>query len=168
MSRAFLSMGSNMGDRLAYLRQGIQGLQQAPGVRVKALSSVYETEPVGVTGQDRYLNLVAEIETALSPHQLLVACQAVELANGRVRTVRWGPRTLDIDLLLYDDILVETPDLVIPHPRMHERAFVLVPLAEIDEAIAVRGKPIGEWIEAVTRAGEQGIDVFCDTRGWLS
>jgi len=167
LSKAYLSLGSNLGDRLAYLKRGVAGLHGSPGVRVERLSSVYETEPVGVSGQGRYLNLVAKVDTQLSPAQLLALCQEVENANGRVRVARWGPRTLDIDLLLYDDISLETPDLVIPHPRMHERAFVLVPLAETDGAIHVRGKLIAEWLTAVQRAGGQGVEMFCDTRGWL-
>lgn len=168
MSLAYLSLGSNLGDRLEHLKRGVAGLHEMPGVRVTRLSAVYETEPVGVSGQNRYLNLVAQLETSLSPHDLLKACQAVESANGRVRTVRWGPRTLDIDLLLYDGITMQTPELEIPHPRMHERAFVLVPLSTLDETIIVRGRPVREWLEHVQRTGEQGIELYCGTEGWIS
>jgi len=168
VNRAYLSLGSNLGDRWEYLKRGVGGLNRAPGVRVTRLSRVYETEPVGVTGQDLYLNLVAEVETGLSPHQLLQACQAVERENGRVRLVRWGPRTLDIDLLLYDGLELDTPELVIPHPRMHQRAFVLAPLAELDGTLVVKGRPVREWLDDVQKSGEQGIEVYGDTGDWLA
>lgn len=126
MTVAYVALGSNLGDRREHLRDAVRSL---PGVR--RVSSVYETAPVGGPEQGPYLNCVVEIDTDLDPHDLLAACQAVERAAERVRTVRWGPRTLDADVLLYDEIEVDTPDLVIPHPRMHRRRFVLAPLAEL-------------------------------------
>ena len=126
-ARAFVGLGSNLGDRLSYLRAGVQGL---PGlVRV---SPVYETDPVGgPEDQDPYLNVVAELCTSLSPFELLRVAAALEAGAERVRTVRFGPRTLDVDILLYGDETIRTPELEIPHPRMWERRFVVAPLADI-------------------------------------
>lgn len=107
-------------------------LAARPGLRVERSSRVYETEPVGGPPQPEYLNAVVEVKTRLSPHDLLAACIDVERGMGRVRGERWGPRLIDIDVLTYDEEQVDQPDLVVPHPRMHERAFVLVPLMELD------------------------------------
>ncbi|MGC8626406.1 MAG: 2-amino-4-hydroxy-6-hydroxymethyldihydropteridine diphosphokinase [Acidimicrobiales bacterium] len=125
--RAFLSLGSNLGDRWSYLRGALDLLPD-----ITSVSSVYETEPVGgPPGQGRYLNMVAQLQTALEPRQLLEVAQAAEKAAGRERKVRWGPRTLDVDILVVGDLRADEPDLVVPHPRMWQRGFVLVPLAEI-------------------------------------
>lgn len=130
-SFTFLGLGSNLGDRLAYLQDAVELLHARPGVRVDAVSSVYETAPVGGPEQDPFLNIAVRAVTRSSPRRLLAACQAVEQVLGRVRTERWGPRTLDVDILLYEQRVIATRRLVIPHPRMHERAFVLVPLLEV-------------------------------------
>lgn len=125
--RAFLGLGSNVGDRLEHLRRAVA---QLPGL--VGLSSVFETEPVGGPGgQGPYLNLVAELDTDSSPRQLLELAGRLEEDAGRVRTVRHGPRTLDVDVLLVGDLVVDEPDLTVPHPRMWERRFVLAPLAEL-------------------------------------
>ena len=127
MSRAFLALGSNLGDRRSYLRDAVAALPD-----VVAVSPVYETDPVGgPEGQGAYLNLVVELDTQLSPRQLLELGQRLEAAAQRVRGERWGPRTLDVDVLLVGDEQVDDPDLIVPHPRMWERAFVLVPLADL-------------------------------------
>ena len=125
--RAFLSLGSNQGDRWAHLRRAVAGLPD-----VVAVSPVYETAPVGgPSGQGAFLNAVVELETELGPRQLLEAGRRLEEAAGRVRAERWGPRTLDVDVLLVGDLAVHEPDLEVPHPRMWERAFVLVPLSDL-------------------------------------
>ena len=125
--RAFLGLGSNLGDRRGHLRDAVAALPD-----VVAVSPVYETDPVGgPPDQDAYLNVVVELDTTLSPRALLAAAQAAEQAAHRVRRERWGPRTLDVDVLLVGDLVVDEPDLVVPHPRMWERAFVLVPLADL-------------------------------------
>jgi len=125
--RSFLGLGSNMGDREGYLRGALAALPD-----LVAVSPVYETEPVGgPPGQDRYLNLVAEMETGLTPRELLQVAHRLEDEAGRVRTVRHGPRTLDVDVLLVGDLVVDEPDLVVPHPRMWERRFVVAPLADL-------------------------------------
>jgi 2-amino-4-hydroxy-6-hydroxymethyldihydropteridine diphosphokinase len=125
--RAYLGLGSNVGDRWAYLRRAVAGLHDLARV-----SPVYETEAVGgPAGQEPYLNLVAELETTQSPRKLLELARRLEADAGRIRTVRHGPRTLDVDVLLVDDLEVAEPDLVVPHPRMWERRFVLAPLADL-------------------------------------
>lgn len=126
MSRAFLGLGSNLGDRREQLRAAVGSL---PGVI--AVSDVYETDPVGGPEQGRFLNIVVEIDTDLDPRALLGLCHRIESAAGRVRDVRWGPRTLDVDILWVDGVTVDDADLQIPHPRMWERRFVLEPLAEL-------------------------------------
>ena len=137
-TKAYLALGSNLGDRLENLREAVRLLADADGVEVTRSSRIYETEPVGPP-QPPYLNAVVEVETTRSPRELLEACRAVENALGRVRTERWGARTIDVDVLTYDDQTVDEPDLVIPHPRMHERGFVLVPLGELDPDPALPG-----------------------------
>ncbi|HZD17911.1 MAG TPA: 2-amino-4-hydroxy-6-hydroxymethyldihydropteridine diphosphokinase [Actinomycetota bacterium] len=140
----YLGLGSNLGDRLENLRAAVRLLAEQPGIAVVRSSRVYETEPVGPP-QPRYLNAVLEIRTKLDPHRLLEACQAVEHQLGRVRAERWGPRTIDVDVLTVDELVVDEPDLVIPHPRMHERGFVLVPLGELEpEPMLPGGRRLAE------------------------
>ncbi len=126
LRRAFLGLGSNMGDRVAYVREAVAALPE-----VVAVSGAFETEPVGGVEQEPFLNVVVELHTARSPRELLDLCQQREAAAQRVRTVRWGPRTLDVDVLWVDGESVTEPDLEVPHPRMFDRAFVLVPLADL-------------------------------------
>ncbi|NPV53657.1 MAG: 2-amino-4-hydroxy-6-hydroxymethyldihydropteridine diphosphokinase [Firmicutes bacterium] len=129
---AYLGLGSNLGDREANLRRALQLLVEGPGVTLLKVSPLYETDPVGYTEQGPFLNAVVEIETTLDPHQLLARALHVEDALGRVRPVRWGPRTVDIDILLYGNRTIRDKDLEIPHPRMWQRGFVLVPLADLN------------------------------------
>jgi 2-amino-4-hydroxy-6-hydroxymethyldihydropteridine diphosphokinase len=129
---AYVALGSNLGDRRAHLERALDALRRAPGVEVTRTSSVYETAPVGgPPGQGPYLNAVAEVRTDLPPEELLRLLLEVEASQGRVRQGHHGPRTLDLDLLLHGDRVLSTPDLTVPHPRLHERLFVLQPLAEI-------------------------------------
>lgn len=130
--RAFLGLGSNLGDRRQYLRDALAALPDLTRV-----SPVYETDPVGgPEEQGAYLNVVAELDTELSPRELLEVCRGLEAAAGRVREVRWGPRTLDVDVLLVGDLQVDEPDLVVPHPRWRERRFVLAPLRDLAPDLA--------------------------------
>ncbi len=126
---AYIALGSNMGDKTATCRKAI-GLLSRAG-RVTRVSSFYCTEPVGYAGQEDYVNAVVELETALSPLALLAACHVIEDELGRSRLVRWGPRTIDLDILLYGDRVVDDAELTIPHPLMATRGFVLIPLCEI-------------------------------------
>lgn len=145
--RAFLTLGSNLGDRWQYLRNARAELPDVVGA-----SSVYETEPMGPPGQRPYLNAVLELATTRSPRELLEAAQAAEEHAGRVRVQRWGPRTLDVDVLFVGDCEVNEPDLVVPHPHWAERGFVLVPLAELaPELVGDRLTP--ELGRGVRRAG---------------
>jgi 2-amino-4-hydroxy-6-hydroxymethyldihydropteridine diphosphokinase len=129
--RAYLALGSNLGERLENLQHAVELLAAAPGVAVVRSSRVYETAPLGPP-QPEYLNAVIEVETTLSPRGVLEACLAVEERMGRVRGERWGPRVIDVDVLTYDRREIHEDGLDVPHPRMHERSFVLAPLAELD------------------------------------
>ena len=146
MKKAYISIGSNIEDRLHHLKGAIEALHSTDGVSVLSVSSIYETAPVGYTDQADFLNVVIGVETRLDPFDLLAACQKIELELGRVRDVRWGPRTADLDILLYNNDNIETENLIVPHPRMHERAFVLIPLLEIapDVVHPVSGKRFSE------------------------
>jgi 2-amino-4-hydroxy-6-hydroxymethyldihydropteridine diphosphokinase len=129
---ACIGMGSNLGNRRGTLEGAIAALARTKGIHVQKVSSFHETEPVGgPPGQAMYLNAAAVIETDLDPHRLLLVLEEIEAQFGRVRSVRWGERTLDLDLLLFGKQIVSTPELTVPHPRMRVRRFVLEPLAEI-------------------------------------
>ena len=152
MSRAFLSLGSNMGDRGGYLRFALKSLTEHEEIQPIRGSSIYETDPWGLVEQDKYLNACLEVETSLSPDELLSLCQEIEASADRTRDVRWGPRTLDIDILLYDDLIIDTPRLTIPHPRMKQRLFVLVPWMELEEEVPVLGS-LADLMEALPPQG---------------
>ena len=146
MTRAFLGLGSNLGDRRAILRDAVAAL----GAEVRAVSDVFETDPVGGPDQGRFLNLVVQLETDRTPTELLERCHELEAAAHRVRQERWGPRTLDVDVLWIDGITLDTPDLQVPHPRMFERRFVLAPLAELAPELVPEG-----WEDRVDGAVER-------------
>ncbi|MBI3087544.1 MAG: 2-amino-4-hydroxy-6-hydroxymethyldihydropteridine diphosphokinase [Candidatus Omnitrophica bacterium] len=132
MARVFIGVGSNQGDRLANLSRAVQRLGATAGIRVVQMATIYETRPVGGPPQEDFLNTVVEIDTSLPPRELLSAIQAVEVQLGRTPSrEQWGPRAIDLDILLYDDRVVQEPDLVIPHALMHERRFVLEPLVQL-------------------------------------
>ncbi len=143
MSRAVLSVGSNLGDRLGHLQGALDSLAAA-GIDIVAVSGVYETAPVGGPDQDDFLNAVTIVETTLSPHELLSACQRVEAEHDRVREVRWGPRTLDVDVIAYADVILDDPSLTLPHPRAHERAFVCVPWLDADDRAVLPQGPVAD------------------------
>ena len=130
--KAFIGLGSNLGDREASLRQALEHLAQAPETVVVRASSLYDTEPVGVEDQPHFLNAVAQLETQLTPRQMLWNLMLIERRLGRVRAQRWGPRTIDLDLLLYEDAIIEDDDFQVPHPELSKRSFVLVPLVELE------------------------------------
>ncbi len=155
MAVTFLSLGSNLGDRELYLKKGIEGLAQHR-IDVRRVASVYETEPKEVSGQPWFLNTVVEATTGLSPRELLTACLDIELQNKRVRTAEKSARSLDIDILFYDDRIIHEPNLTIPHPRYSQRKFVLVPLAEIapGRVDPETGRTISELLESCLDTAE--------------
>jgi len=147
--RAYLSLGSNLGDRAQHLAAGVDLVVENDEHRV---SSVYETEPVGGVLQEAFWNLVIEVDTDASAHELLARAHRAEEARARVRDVRWGPRTLDVDVLLVGDEHRDDPELTLPHPRMYERSFVLVPLHELAPAMVTR-EQLDAGVGAVLRLG---------------
>jgi 2-amino-4-hydroxy-6-hydroxymethyldihydropteridine diphosphokinase len=155
---AYLALGSNLGDRERYLREALARLPRAPGVNSLRASRVYETEPMGVTDQPRFLNLVVEIEIEdnVTARELLRLAKAIESALGRTQRERWGPREIDIDVLLVGEERIEEEGFTLPHPRMWERAFVMVPLAELTPDLkAPNGETAAELAERLGK--EQGV-----------
>lgn len=136
---AWIGIGANLGDPCAAIEAAFVALAALPRTSLRARSPLYRSAPVDSSGPD-YLNAVAAMATALGPHELLRQLQAIELAHGRERPYRNAPRTLDLDLLLYGDAVIATPELIVPHPRMHERAFVLRPLADLDARLHIPGR----------------------------
>lgn len=154
--RAVISLGSNLGNRLENLQGAIDALEDTPGLRIKSVSPVYETEPWGVApgSQPSYFNAVVVLRTTLPPSSLLERAQAVEEAFHRVRDERWGPRTLDVDIVAYADVVSDDPVLTLPHPRAHERAFVLAPWYDVEPEAQLPGRgAVAELLADVTREG---------------
>ena len=156
MTLAYIGIGANVGDPAAQVRSAFAELQVLPNTRLVQRSSLYRSEPQGYRDQPDFVNAVAEIETGLGPRELLAALQAIEARAGRGRSFRNAPRTLDLDLLLYGDEAIERPELVVPHPRMHERAFVLAPLLEISPTAAIPG--VGPARESLERVAHQPLE----------
>lgn len=159
MNEVYISLGSNMGDKEEALRHAVALLNDHEAIHVLAVSSIYDTDPVGYEEQDVFLNIVVKIETTLAAQPLLEVCQEIEQELKRVRIIRWGPRTIDLDILLFNDEVIETDTLSVPHPRMHERAFVLVPLMELDKTITLptTKQTIGEHLQEI---GDGGVRIY--------
>ncbi|GMO32257.1 MAG: hypothetical protein Ta2F_08130 [Termitinemataceae bacterium] len=157
---AYIALGSNIGDKEKYIIQALDLLNAENNLRISALSKMYKTDPVGYTDQDFFLNMVCRIETDLSPNQLLDVLHKIENDLQRKRIIRWGPRTIDLDILLYDDLESCDPVLTVPHPRMTERAFVMVPLGDVYHVDTFAGKPIAEIIASCDDCG--GVEFFKD------
>ncbi|MET9803323.1 2-amino-4-hydroxy-6-hydroxymethyldihydropteridine diphosphokinase [Streptomyces sp. NPDC006368] len=160
--RAVISLGANLGNRLETLQGAIDALEDTPGVRVKAVSPVYETEPWGVDpgSQPSYFNAVVVVKTTLPPASLLERAHAVEEAFARIRDERWGPRTLDVDIVAYADVVSDDPVLTLPHPRARERAFVLAPWHDVDPGAQLPGS--GAIADLLTGVGREGVVVRPD------
>ncbi len=159
MERVFIGFGSNIGESEKICRDAVRSLGRLSGVAVLEVSSLYSTEPVGKTDQGWFVNGVALCETVLGPRDMLYALQGVELQFGRVRAERWGPRTLDLDILLFGERRIDEPDLVVPHPRLHERRFVLAPMVEIEPELVhpVLGVTMKELLDRLDGAAGQEV-----------
>ena len=160
---AVLGLGANVGDPLAQLRAAIGALRAHPGIALEAVSHLYETPPWGVTDQPAFLNAAARISTDLNPRELLSAILAVEAKLGRDRREKWGPRLIDIDILLYGEAAVNEPGLAIPHPHLHERAFALLPLLDVAPHARIAGRPAASLLDALDVGG---IDRIATDAWW--
>lgn len=145
--KAYLSLGSNLGDRIFNLKQAVQLLEDNPHIEVLLKSSFYTTAPIGYLEQDDFVNIVVLLETNLEPMELLRVCGEVEEALKRVRVIHWGPRTIDLDILWYEGYEGSSERLTVPHPRMHERGFVMIPLKELNSSLVIRGKTVLDWCD---------------------
>ncbi len=150
MNKAYLGLGTNMGDREEYLSSAVKLLNNNKNITVTNKSKIYETKAWGYTDQADFLNICIEIETSLNEYELLKVCQDVELKLNRERIIRWGPRTIDVDILFFNDIILNNEDLYIPHPRISERAFVLIPLMDLNKNLFIKCKVIGEYLNSLT------------------
>lgn len=158
MSLAYIALGANLGDPAATVNAAFAALDRLPHSRLLAKSALYRTAPVGIADQPEFVNAAARLETTLAPEALLDALLDIEQAFGRVRAERNGPRTLDLDILLYDELCLATPRLTLPHPRLHLRAFVLQPLAELAPDLALPGRGrLAAWLPAVANQGIRKI-----------
>jgi 2-amino-4-hydroxy-6-hydroxymethyldihydropteridine diphosphokinase len=155
---ALIGLGSNLGDKSANIERAVALLTAGDEVRLIARSRLYRTPPWGKTDQDWFVNACIGVATKLTPRELLARCQAVERDLGRIRGERWGPRVIDVDILAYRDVTLADPDLVIPHPRIAERVFVLAPLADIAPGLMIDGQSIAERLVDMERAGVVPID----------
>ena len=167
--RTYIGIGSNLGEPIKHVRAGIAALRRLPDSRLAACSSLYRTAPVGIAAQPEFINAVCALDTLLPPTELLRKLLAIEWAHGRRRDgVRGGPRTLDLDILLYGDLQLASAEVTIPHPRLHQRAFVLIPLHEIAPALYVPGRDSvsallpGSATETVARLSDSTIDAASD------
>jgi 2-amino-4-hydroxy-6-hydroxymethyldihydropteridine diphosphokinase len=156
MPRAVIGLGANLGDPVAQLREAIAAIGRLPETRVVAVSSFYRTAPVGYAAQPDFVNAAIAVETALAPRALLERLRAIETAAGRARSFRNAPRTLDLDMLLYADRTIDEPGLIVPHPRLHERAFALAPLVEIEPEAVVPGR--GRAAGLLAQCADQNIE----------
>jgi 2-amino-4-hydroxy-6-hydroxymethyldihydropteridine diphosphokinase len=154
---AYIGLGSNLGDREAALRRAVEMLAGMPGTKVLRVSSIYRTQPVGKTDQPEFLNMAAEVGTGLEPRELMAFLRGIEKKLGRMRGERWGPRTIDLDILFYEDRVLREPDLEIPHPRINQRAFVLEPLSELvpDLVDPITGKTVSQILAGLDRRGQR-------------
>jgi 2-amino-4-hydroxy-6-hydroxymethyldihydropteridine diphosphokinase len=154
---AILALGTNLGNRIENIEDAIRRLTADGSVRISSRSKLYRSAPWGVTDQDWFINACVAIRTKLSPHELLKHCQAVENDMGRVRTIRWGPRIIDVDILTFGDLKIGDPDLTVPHPLIAERAFVLVPLRDVAPELRLNGRAIDEMLDKLDRSEVEAV-----------
>ena len=164
-NQAYIALGSNMGDRYEYLKKAVLLLENQEKITVVNTSSIYETDPVGFTDQDQFLNMAVQVSTSLKPLELLDECLKIEEQLGRKREIRWGPRTLDLDILLYNQEDIETEKLTIPHPRMSERAFVILPLLEMNPNIMLphMEEPLKSCLQSIP--DKEGVRIWKQKNG---
>jgi len=155
---AYIGLGGNVGDVLASMKSAIQSLNADNQITVKSISDVYKTPPWGIEDQDWFLNVCIGLETTLTAQDLLKACLEAELALKRVRDIRWGPRTIDLDVLVFGEEQINEENLQVPHPRMHERAFVIKPMADIAPDLYLREKKISDWLADLDASEIQKVD----------
>ena len=146
MNKAYLGLGTNMGDKQAYLKEACKIISDNPNINIVKISKVYKTKAWGYTNQDDFLNICIEVDTNLSPEELLEVCHEVENKLNRVRVIRWGPRTIDVDILFFNNIISTDENLILPHPRIKERAFVLIPLMDLNKELAIDNKTISYYL----------------------
>ena len=156
--RAALGLGSNLGDRAKYLDDAVAMITATPGIEVVAVSPYVESDPVGGPEQPDYLNAVVVVDTTVDAHDLLAVARRCERDAERRRGVRWGPRTLDVDVLAYGQVSMESDELTLPHPRATSRAFVMVPWASVDPDFVVSGRSVRDWADSLDRSGVRAID----------
>lgn len=160
MNKSYLGLGTNMGDRLNYLNQALNILNSHSNIKISKKSKLYETKAWGYTEQADFLNMCVEIETDLDPNDLLHVCQDVEKKLNRERKIRWGPRTIDVDILFFNDIILQEENLEIPHPRIKERAFVLIPLIDLNDKLKIDNVSINEYLKSLTTEEREEVKEF--------
>ncbi len=160
MNKSYLGLGTNIGDRLNYLNQALNILNSHSNIKISKKSKLYETKAWGYTEQADFLNMCVEIETDLDPNDLLHVCQDVEKKLNRERKIRWGPRTIDVDILFFNDIILQEENLEIPHPRIKERAFVLIPLIDLNNKLKIDNVSIDEYLKSLTTEEREEVKEF--------
>lgn len=162
---AFIALGSNLGNRYDYLMNAIKILKHDSKIKLENISSIYETDPIGYEDQDLFLNMVIKIKTDYNPYELLDVCLNTEIKLGRKREIKWGPRTIDLDILLFNQENIETEKLMVPHPRMHERAFVMIPLLDIQSDLFIprMERPLKNYLNEL--ADKEGVRVWKQKNG---
>ena len=153
LARAIIALGSNIGDKVGTIQNAVEAIDRLPGTRVTRTSAIYRTPPWGITDQDWFANAAIAVDTALSPDETLDACLAIEAAMGRIRRERWGPRVIDLDLLTHGEAVTKSERLTLPHPRISERAFVLIPLRDITPDLRLNGRSIDEMLAMLDSTG---------------
>ncbi|WP_250674241.1 2-amino-4-hydroxy-6-hydroxymethyldihydropteridine diphosphokinase [Paraclostridium ghonii] len=160
MNKSYLGLGTNIGDRLNYINEALKILNSNLNINITKKSKLYETKAWGYKNQADFLNLCIEIDTSLNPNELLKVCQGVEKDLNRERIIRWGPRTIDVDILFFNDIILQEENLEIPHPRIKERAFVLIPLIDLNDKLKIDNISINEYLKSLTTEEREEVKEF--------